>query len=43
MNMMCQCQIISEPFHSMPPEGAVPLLKNYEVNGIIDTIERHVN
>lgn len=38
MNLMCECEVIIEPFYSLPPQTDVPKLNKHEVNRIIDEI-----
>ena len=33
---MCYCEVIIEPFNSLPPEGELPTLRKHELNQIID-------
>lgn len=38
MYMMAESEVVVEPFLSLPPEGELPFLKNYEINAIIDLV-----
>ena len=39
---MCECEVVVEPFHSLPPNNDVPKLNKHEINKIIDEVEREV-
>lgn len=41
--LMSQCKSIQDPFLNLPPEGDILQLKNYEINEIIDGVERYVS
>lgn len=40
MNLMCECEVIVEPFLSLPPHADVPKLEKHHINKIIDQVER---
>jgi hypothetical protein len=42
INLMCQCEVIIEPFSALPPEGDIPNLTKCEVNAVIDRVEMAV-
>jgi hypothetical protein len=43
MYLMAQSDVLVEPFASLPPEGDLPFLRNYEINSIVDLVESKVN
>jgi hypothetical protein len=42
INLMCECEVVVEPFNSLPPQNDVPKLNKHETNRIIDEVEREV-
>jgi hypothetical protein len=40
---MCQTEVVVAPFYGFPPEGELPCLKTFEINEIIDSVEKVVN
>ena len=39
---MCYCEVIIEPFSTLPPDGELPTLRKHELNQIIDEVENCV-
>ena len=36
LNLMCYCEVVIDPFNSLPPEGELPTMRKHELNKIID-------
>lgn len=42
ISLVCECEIVVDPFHSLPPEADLPKLSRHRINSIIDAVEREV-
>jgi GTP:adenosylcobinamide-phosphate guanylyltransferase len=42
INLLCECEVVVDPFLSLPPDGDLVKLSKHKINSIIDAVEREV-
>lgn len=38
LDLMCECEVIIEPFSQLPPKTGLPNISKHEINAIIDRV-----
>ena len=42
MRLMCECEVVLEPFNRLPPAKDVPKISKHDLNKVIDRVEAHL-
>jgi hypothetical protein len=42
INLVCECEIVVDPFLALPPHHDLPKLTRHAINSVIDAVEREV-